>query len=188
MAAGYARSSGRVGVFLVTSGPGRDQLGHADPRLPGRLDPGRPHHAARCRAPRWAPTRSRKRRSSTSWRPAPSTSSCSPTRPRSRRRCARAFDIARSGRPGPGRGRHPARRAARRAASSGARACCRCAATRSGSTRSSARRISAADARGVLQAARRRRAAAASTPAAASSTATRRPSCAPSPSASASRS
>ena len=38
MAAGYARASGRVGVCLVTSGPGRDQHGHAGPRLHGGLD------------------------------------------------------------------------------------------------------------------------------------------------------
>ena len=34
MAAGYARASGRVGVALVTSGPGRHQHGHPGPRLP----------------------------------------------------------------------------------------------------------------------------------------------------------
>ncbi len=28
-AEGYARSTGKVGVMLVTSGPGRDQCGHA---------------------------------------------------------------------------------------------------------------------------------------------------------------
>jgi glyoxylate carboligase len=38
MAAGYARASGRVGVCLVTSGPGRDQHRDAGARLHGRLD------------------------------------------------------------------------------------------------------------------------------------------------------
>ena len=39
MAAGYSRSTGQVGVALVTSGPGRHQHGHAGARLHGRLDP-----------------------------------------------------------------------------------------------------------------------------------------------------
>ena len=46
MAAGYARSSGRVGVFVVTSGPGATNSVTPDPRLPGRLDARRAHHRA----------------------------------------------------------------------------------------------------------------------------------------------
>jgi len=73
MAAGFARASGRVGVALVTSGPG--------PRI---WSPGARLHAdsvpivvicARCRRRRSAPTRSRKPRCRASW--APSRSTCS---------------------------------------------------------------------------------------------------------------
>jgi acetolactate synthase-1/2/3 large subunit len=57
MAAGYARSSGKVGVFLVTSGPGAT----ASPtRFPSFSS------AVRCRVPRSAPMHSRKLPSSTS--------------------------------------------------------------------------------------------------------------------------
>ena len=88
--------------------------------------------------------------------------------------------------PGSGRRRHPARRAARAAASSTAQACCRCAATTSALDAARARRASRRPTReAFFQLLGDARAPAASTPAAASSTATRRPSCAPSPSASA---
>ena len=40
MAAGYARASGKVGCFLVTSGPGATKYRDADPGLYGRLDSG----------------------------------------------------------------------------------------------------------------------------------------------------
>ena len=124
-------------------GSGRDQLGDADPRLPGRLGSGGADHrpgAARRDGHRRVPgSAGLQHHGGLRQARLPA----SPTRPRSRRRCARAFDIARSGRPGSGRGRHPARRAAARRASSRAPGCCRCAATTSASTRSSARRISA---------------------------------------------
>ena len=189
MAAGYARSSGRVGVFARHLGPGRHQLGHADPRLPGRLGPGRAHLAARCRAPAMG---------TDAFQEAPGLQHHGGLRQarlpghrrdaRSRRRCARAFDIARSGRPGPvvvdiPRDVQLAKASSRAPASSplrgyqerldGARA---------------RRRSRAADARGVLPAARAQPSGRSSTPAAASSTATPRTSCAPSRSASASRS
>ena len=48
MAAGYARASGRVGVALVTSGPGRDQHGHAGARLPWPIRCRSWSSAARC--------------------------------------------------------------------------------------------------------------------------------------------
>ena len=57
-----------------------------------------------------------------------------------------AFDIARHGRPGPGRGRHPARRAARAGRLPGRRSPRRCTGTRSASTRSRRASISPADA------------------------------------------
>ncbi len=135
MAAGYARSSGRVGCLPRHLGPGCDQLRHADPRLPGRLDSGGAHHAARCRARRWEPTRSRRRRSSTSWRRAPSTSSCSPTRRKVEATMRTAFDIARSGRPGPVVVDIPRDVQLEPGRRSRAAGCCRCAATASASTR-----------------------------------------------------
>jgi acetolactate synthase-1/2/3 large subunit len=87
MAAGYARSSGRVGVFLVTSGPGatnsvtpvRDCQADSVPVV---LICGQVPRAA------MGTDAFRKRRCSTSCRPAPSMCSCSPTSTRSRRRCA----------------------------------------------------------------------------------------------------
>ena len=75
MAAGYARASGRVGVCLVTSGPGATNTvtpvrDCAADSVPDRRDlrPG-------AHAPRSAPTRSRRRRSPTSWARSRSTSS-----------------------------------------------------------------------------------------------------------------
>ena len=44
MAEGYARSTGKVGCVLVTSGPGRDQRGHRAHRRADGLDPDRLHH------------------------------------------------------------------------------------------------------------------------------------------------
>ena len=89
MAAGYARASGRVGVALVTSGPGatntvtpvRDSHGRFRAHR-GHLRPGRrPRPSARMP--------SRRRPCPASWAPWPSTFSWSPTRPNWRRRCAR---------------------------------------------------------------------------------------------------
>jgi len=74
MAAGYSRSSGRVGVSLVTSGPGA-----TNSVTPVRdFRPTRSRwcsSAGRCPGRPWGPTRSRKRPSSTSWRRARSTCS-----------------------------------------------------------------------------------------------------------------
>ena len=72
MASGYARASGKVGVALVTSGPGatntvtpvRDSM-PADSPSPWWLS------AAKWPAPQSAPTASRKRQCPTSWAPAP---------------------------------------------------------------------------------------------------------------------
>ena len=69
MAAGYARASGRVGVVLVTSGPGATNYRDAGARLHGRLDSDRRDLRPGADARPSAPTRSRKRRSSTSWAP-----------------------------------------------------------------------------------------------------------------------
>ena len=44
MAQGYARASGRVGVAIATSGPGRDEPRHADRRRVDGLDAARLHH------------------------------------------------------------------------------------------------------------------------------------------------
>ena len=43
-AEGYARSTGKVGVLLVTSGPGRDQRDHRPHRRADGFDPARLHH------------------------------------------------------------------------------------------------------------------------------------------------
>ena len=43
-AEGYARSTGKPGVVLVTSGPGRDQHGDAADRRADGFDPARLHH------------------------------------------------------------------------------------------------------------------------------------------------
>ncbi len=45
-AEGYARTTGKVGVCLVTSGPGRDQPGHRAAGRPDGLDPDRGLHRA----------------------------------------------------------------------------------------------------------------------------------------------
>ena len=111
MAAGYARASGRVGVCLVTSGPGRDQHRHAGARLHGRFDSDRRDlRPGADRAPS-APTRSRKRR----WpRIMGSVAKhvflvTDPTKLEATVRTA--FEIARTGRPGPVVDRHPEGRA-----------------------------------------------------------------------------
>ena len=44
MAEGYARASGRVGVAIATSGPGRDEPRHPDRRRVDGLDAARLHH------------------------------------------------------------------------------------------------------------------------------------------------
>ena len=41
---GYARATGKVGVCIATSGPGRDQPGHRHRQRLPRLDPDRRHH------------------------------------------------------------------------------------------------------------------------------------------------
>ena len=110
MAAGYARASGKVGVLLVTSGPGatntvtpvRDCMADSVPivLICGQV----PRAAIGTDAFQEAPVFN-------------IMGACAKhvflvTDGRSsKRRCARAFDIARSGRPGPGRRRHPEGRA-----------------------------------------------------------------------------
>ena len=89
MAAGYARASGKVGVCVVTSGPGATNtvtpVRDCGRGLGADRRDLRPGAAPR----RSAPTRSRRRRSRTSWAPSPSIASWSPTRHGSKRRCAR---------------------------------------------------------------------------------------------------
>ena len=74
MASGYARSSGRVGVSLVTSGPGATNS--VTPVRDCQAD-SVPVVFITGQVPRagWGRTPSRRRRSSTSWRPARRTSS-----------------------------------------------------------------------------------------------------------------
>ena len=47
-AEGYAKASGKVGVALATSGPGRDQPRHGDHRRDARLGPDGVPDRARC--------------------------------------------------------------------------------------------------------------------------------------------
>ena len=51
MAEGYARASGRVGVAMATSGPGRDEPRHADRRRVDGLDAARVRHRPGALAP-----------------------------------------------------------------------------------------------------------------------------------------
>ena len=151
-----ARAGGSA-CSLVTSGPGRHQLGDADPRLPGRLGAGRAHlrpGAARRDGHRRVPGSAglqhhgglRQARLPRHRRDA-----------RSRRRCARAFDIARSGRPGPVVVDIPRDVQLAQGVFQGAGLLPLRGYRRARSRRSSARRISAADARGVLHACSARR-------------------------------
>ena len=88
-ATGYAQATGRVGVCMATSGPGRDEPGHADRgRLHG-LRPDRRDHRPADPPARSAPTRSRKPTSAASPCRSPSTTSWSPTPRRSRGRSRR---------------------------------------------------------------------------------------------------
>ena len=48
---GYARASGRVGVCMGTSGPGRDEPRHRDRHGPARLDPDGRDHRQRAQRP-----------------------------------------------------------------------------------------------------------------------------------------
>ena len=81
--------------------PGRDQPGHADRRRPHGLGADRRDHRPGRRARRSAPTPSRRPTSAASRCRSPSTTSWSPTPPRSRAPIAEAFHIASTGRPGP---------------------------------------------------------------------------------------
>ena len=101
MAAGYARSTGQVGVCAGDFRPGRHQHGHAGARLHGRFDPDRGDlrpGAARRHRHRRLPGSARR---GASWAPWPSTCSWSPTRPSSKETMRTAFELARTGRPGP---------------------------------------------------------------------------------------
>ena len=81
--------------------PGRDQPGHADRRRAHGLRPDGRRSPARSAPRRSAPTPSRRPTSAASRCRSPSTTSWSPTPPRSRARIAEAFHIASTGRPGP---------------------------------------------------------------------------------------
>jgi hypothetical protein len=50
-AEGYARSTGKVGVVLVTSGPGRDECCHRPDRCADGLHPAGVHHRSGADAP-----------------------------------------------------------------------------------------------------------------------------------------
>ena len=78
-AEGYAVATGKVGVCMATSGPGRDQPGHADRRrVHGLGADGRDHRPGR-RARRSGRTPSRRPTSAASRCRSPSTASWSPT-------------------------------------------------------------------------------------------------------------
>ena len=104
---GYSRSSHKVGVALVTSGPGRHQRGdrHRD-RVHG-FDPDGGASPGRCRRTRSARTRSRNATPSASRGRASSTTSWSRTSNDLAVTIKKAFYLAATGRPGPGAGRHP---------------------------------------------------------------------------------
>ncbi len=187
MAAGYARSSRQGRRVPRHLGPGRDQLGDADPRLPGRLGSGGAHlrpGAARRDGHRRVPGGARLQHHG----------ACAKhvflvtdeTKLEATMRTA--FDIARSGPSRAGRRRHPEGRAARRRRVPGRRPPDAARLRRAARGARRTRRSRRGDAQGVLPAARQVASDRSSTPAAASSTATPPTSCAPSRSASASRS
>ena len=100
-ATGYAQATGKVGVCMATSGPGRDQPGHADRRRVHGLRRRWSRSPARSRRPRSAPTPSRKPTSPASRCRSPSTTTwCRPARS-CPRVLAEAFHLASTGRPGP---------------------------------------------------------------------------------------
>ena len=93
-------------------GPGRDQPRHADRRRLHGLGADRRHHRPGRRAPRSAPTPSRRPTSAASRCRSPSTTTSSPTPAQIPRAIAEAFHIASHGPPGPGPRRHQQGRAA----------------------------------------------------------------------------
>ncbi len=100
MAQGYARASGKVGVAIVTSGPGAtNTVTPVRDAMPIRFRSS--SSAARCRRRPSAPMRSRRRRSATSWPRAPSIVFLVTDAARLEATLRTAFEIARSGRPGP---------------------------------------------------------------------------------------
>ena len=98
---GYAAATGRVGVCMATSRPGRDQPGHADRRRATWTRSRSSPSPARSAPPRSAPTPSRRPTSAASRCRSPSTTSWSPTPTEIPRTIAEAFYIASTGRPGP---------------------------------------------------------------------------------------
>ena len=98
-AQGYAVATGRVGVCMATSGPGATNL--VTPLADAYMDsvPDRRDHRPGRRAPRSAPTPSRRRTSAASRCRSPSTTTSSPTRPRSRARSPRRSTSPRPGVP-----------------------------------------------------------------------------------------
>ena len=101
-AEGYARTTGKVGVCLVTSGPGATNLVTALQDALDGLDPDRRVHRAGADAPASATTRSRKRTMSGSRARRPSTTSWSRTARTWRTSSRRRSTSPRPGRPGPG--------------------------------------------------------------------------------------
>ena len=100
-AEGYARSTGKVGVCMATSGPGRDQLRHLPGRRQDGLGAASSPSPARSARPSSAPTPSRRRRSSRSAGPSPSTTTWCTRTEDIPRVIKEAFHIASTGRPGP---------------------------------------------------------------------------------------
>ena len=106
-AEGYARSTGKVGCVLVTSGPGRDQCGDRPDRRADGFDPDRLHHRAGADASdrqRRVPGMRHGRHHAALHQAQLSREERSNDLPRV---LHEAFHIAASGRPGPGGGRHP---------------------------------------------------------------------------------
>ena len=79
-ATGYAQATGKVGVCMATSGPGRDQPGHADRRRLHGLGADRRDHRPGAQRGRSARTPSRRPTSAASRCRSPSTTTWSPTR------------------------------------------------------------------------------------------------------------
>ena len=100
-AEGYASATGKVGVCMATSGPGRHEPGHADRRrLHGLGADGGDHRPGRV-GRRSARTPSRRPTSAASRCRSPSTTTWSPTPTTSRGRSPRRSTSPRTGRPGP---------------------------------------------------------------------------------------
>ena len=100
-AEGYAQATGKVGVCMATSGPGRDQPGDADRRRLHGLGADRRDHRPGAERRASARTPSRRPTSAASRCRSPSTTSWCSDADDIPRTIAEAFHIASTGRPGP---------------------------------------------------------------------------------------